>query len=199
MSPLKQNETFSNHTLPPSPPPPPHPTKKKKKKKKKKNCRRRSHFLYRNRTISASLNLYVASMPPISFGSIQLTVGEEISFLKNFNAAAVASILDIWMILTILNLHTFPVPSTNFQLNPLNPSGADDVLRLSRWPQWRPSLISKRHDFSNSESPAILEEMSKIWKLNGGRQTGGRTADGRGSTGHGISWPGAKLIKYTKE
>ena len=163
MSPLKQNETFSNHTLPPPapphPPPPPPQQKKKQKqtKTKKKNCRRRSHFLYRNRTISASLNLYVASMPPISFGSIQLTVGEEISFLKNFNAAAVASILDIWMILTILNLHTFPVPSTNFQLNPLNPSGADDVLRLSRWPQWRPSLISKRHDFS-------ILNLQRFWK-----------------------------------
>ena len=54
--------------------------------------------------------------------------------------------------LAILNLHVTPMPPTIFGLNPTYPSGADVVWRFSSWPPWRPSWMSERNDFSNSES-----------------------------------------------
>ena len=41
---------------------------------------RGGHLGYRNGMILAILNLYVTVMPPISFGSIRLTVWEEMPF-----------------------------------------------------------------------------------------------------------------------
>ena len=56
------------------------------------------------------------------------------------------------MILTILNLHVAPMPSTKFCLNLTKHSGADVVSRFSRWPPRQPSWIAKRNDFCISES-----------------------------------------------
>ena len=56
------------------------------------------------------------------------------------------------MVLAILNLHVAPMPPTKFGLNLTHGSAADVVSRVSRWPLRRPSWITKRNDFSNSES-----------------------------------------------
>ena len=45
------------------------------------------------------------------------------------------------------------MPPTKFQLNLTYHSGADVVSTFSRWPQWQPSWILERNEFSNSKSP----------------------------------------------
>ena len=56
------------------------------------------------------------------------------------------------MILAILNLYVAPMPPIKFQLNLTYGFGADVIWRISIWQPWRPSWISERNDFSNSES-----------------------------------------------
>ena len=59
------------------------------------DCRRGGHLGYRNRTILATLNLYVASMPLIKFlAQSDLQFGRRCR-LKNFKTATLAAILDI--------------------------------------------------------------------------------------------------------
>ena len=70
---------------------------------------------------------------------------------KNFKMVAVG--YQNVTILSILNLRVSQMPPTMFQFNPTFCSGADVVLKLSRWPPWWPSWISEQNDFSNSESP----------------------------------------------
>ena len=55
-----------------------------------------------------------------------------------------------WLtILAILNLYVAPMPPLKFWLNRTYGLGGDIVWRISRW---RPSWISERKDFSDSES-----------------------------------------------
>ena len=54
--------------------------------------------------------------------------------------------------LAIPNLYAAPMPPLKFLLNLTYGLGGDVVWRLSRWPPRRPSLISERNNFSNSES-----------------------------------------------
>ena len=69
--------------------------------------------------------------------------------LRNFKMAAMVAILDIRTILAILDLCAAPMPSIKFKLNLTYGLGGDVIWRISRW---RPSCISERNDFSNSES-----------------------------------------------
>ena len=55
------------------------------------------------------------------------------------------------MILAILNLCVTVMLPIYFQLNWTYSFGGDIFWRISRWPPWRPSWISERNDFSNSE------------------------------------------------
>ena len=103
---------------------------------------------------------------PSSFGSIQLTVWEEISF-EEFQDGNHGSCLGYWngTILAILNVYVAPMPSIKFQLNPtyypllclktvfwLTKCVRGDVVwRISRWPSWWPSWISEWKNFSNSD------------------------------------------------
>ena len=82
------------------------------------------HLGYRNRTILATLNLYVALMPPI--GSIWLMVWEEMSF-EEFQEGRHGGHLGYrnGTKLAILNLHVATIPPTKFQLNPTYGSGGD--------------------------------------------------------------------------
>ena len=52
------------------------------------------HLRYRNGTVIAILNLYVAPMPPIVFAQSDLRFGRRCC-LKNFKMAAMVAILDI--------------------------------------------------------------------------------------------------------
>ena len=144
--------------------------------------------------------MFLWCFPP-SFGSIQLTVWEEMSF-EEFQDGGHLGHWNV-TILAILNLYVASMLPIKFLLNPTYGLGGDVLWRISRWPPWRSSWISERNHFSNSESPMlpqcfplnfssiqhmILEETSKMWKANDGRQT----------TGHGISWPGANLqVSYS--
>ena len=56
------------------------------------------------------------------------------------------------MILAILNLCVTVMPPIKFCLNRTYGLGEDVIGRISRWPPWRPSWISKRNDFSNFKS-----------------------------------------------
>ena len=82
---------------------------------------------------------------PSSFGSIRLTVWEEMSF-EEFQA--VYGGYQNVTILSILNLYVAPMPPIKFWLN-LTYGLGDVVWRISRW---LPSWISERNHFSNSES-----------------------------------------------
>ena len=86
---------------------------------------------------------------PSSFGSIGLTVWEEMSF-EEFQDGHHGGHLGHrnGMILAILNLCLTVMPSIKFQLNRTYGLGGDVVERISRW---RPSWIQERNDFSNSE------------------------------------------------
>ena len=55
-------------------------------------------------------------------------------------------------ILALLNLCVTAMLPIKFWLNPTNGLGENVVWRISRWPPWRPSWISERNNFSNSES-----------------------------------------------
>ena len=66
------------------------------------------------------------------------------------------------MFLAILNLHVTPMPRTKFWLNPTYHL-ADKVWRFSRWPPWRPSLISEQNGFSNSESLCRSNSSHQVW------------------------------------
>ena len=70
--------------------------------------------------------------------------------LKNFKMGTMAAVLDI--ILAILNLYVTVMHPIKFWLNPTYGLGGDVLWRISRWPQWRPSWISERYNFSNFES-----------------------------------------------
>ena len=59
------------------------------------------------------------------------------------------------MILAILNLCLTVMPPIKFQLNHTYGLGGDVVLRISRWPPWRPSWIAERNDFSYSENLCV--------------------------------------------
>ena len=55
-------------------------------------------------------------------------------------------------ILAIPNLCVTVMSFIKFWLNPTYGFGGDVVLRISRWPPWRPSSIVEPNDLSNSES-----------------------------------------------
>ena len=52
------------------------------------------------------------------------------------------------MILAIFDLQVTPMVPTKFGVNWPFGSGEEAKDRFSRWPPWRPSWISDRHDFS---------------------------------------------------
>ena len=91
---------------------------------------------------------------PSSFSSIQLTLWEEMSY-EEFQDGRCGDHLGYQngTILAILNLHVSPMPPIKFQHNLIYRSRADVVRLFPRCPPWRPSWISERKDFSNSESP----------------------------------------------
>ena len=108
------------------------------------------HLEYRNETILAVLNLYVAPMPPIKF---RLMVWEEMSF-EEFQDGLCGGHLGYRneTILAILNLCVTVMLPIKFWLNPTDSLGGDVVWRFSRWPPWRRPWISDRNDFSKFES-----------------------------------------------
>ena len=55
-------------------------------------------------------------------------------------------------ILAILNLYVAPMLPIKFRLNLTYGFEGDIIWTISRWPLWRPSWISERNNFSNSES-----------------------------------------------
>ena len=87
-----------------------------------------NHLGYRNGRILAILNFHVATMPGGHLGYGNRTI------------------------LAILSLYNSQKPPIVFQLNLTDCLGLDVVWRVSRWQPWRPSWISDRKDFSNSES-----------------------------------------------
>ena len=89
---------------------------------------------------------------PLSLGSIQLTIWEEI-LLEDFQYGRCGCLgYRNEMILAILNLYVSRMPFTKFQLNPTYDLVGDVVWIISRWPRWRPSWISEWSEFSTSES-----------------------------------------------
>ena len=93
------------------------------------------------------------SLCPSSFGSIGLTVWEEMS-LEEFQDGCHGCHLGYWneTILAILNLCVTVTPPIKFQLNQTYGLGEDVIWRISRWPPWQPPWILEQNDFSNSES-----------------------------------------------
>ena len=90
---------------------------------------------------------------PLIFPSIQLTVREQITIKTYKIAGDVARKFSRRMtIVAILNLYVASMPPIKFWLHQTNGLGGDVVWRISRWPPWRPSWISERYNFSNSES-----------------------------------------------
>ena len=87
---------------------------------------------------------------PSSFGSIWPTVWEEMSF-EEFQDGHHGGHLG-YQNGTILAILNALMPPIKFLLNLTYGLGGDVVWRISRWPPWRPSWISERNDFSNSES-----------------------------------------------
>ena len=112
-----------------------------------------SHLGYRNEIILSIQNLYVAPVPHIKPGSIWLMVWEKMSF-EEFQDGGRGG--HLWYqngtILAILNLCVTVMPPIKFWLNAIYSLGGDFVWRISRWPPYRPSWISERNVFSNSES-----------------------------------------------
>ena len=109
---------------------------------------------YGNITILAILNMYVIPMPPIKFRLNQFTVWE--MSLDEFQDGSRCS--HLWYIETngtisaILNLYAAQMPPIKFLLNPTYDVGGDEIWKILSWPPWRPSWISERNNFSNSES-----------------------------------------------
>ena len=96
------------------------------------------------RKILVILNLNVALMPPVKFQlNPTCSLGGEFRDGVHFGYQNE---------LVILNLYVSPMPPAKFRLTLTYHAGADVVWRFSRWPPWWPSWISKRKDFSNSES-----------------------------------------------
>ena len=54
----------------------------------------------------------------------------------------------IGMILAIFDLQVTPMFPSKFEVNWPFGSGEEAKNRFSRWPPWRPSWITDRHDFS---------------------------------------------------
>ena len=98
-----------------------------------------------------------------SFGSIWLTVCEEMSF-EEFQDGHHGSHLGYQnrTILANLNLYVALMPSIKFWLNLTYNLGGDVIWRVSRWPPWRPSWISEWNYFSNSESLSHCEASHQV-------------------------------------
>ena len=113
---------------------------------------------YWNETILAFLNLCVTVMLPIKFwlnptyslGDIVWRISWRPSWISNRT------------ILAILNLYVAPMPPIKFQLNLTYGLGGDVVWRISRWPPCRPSRISERKNFNNSESLCRSDAAHKV-------------------------------------
>ena len=103
-------------------------------------------------------------LPP-SFGSIQLTVWEEMWF-ENFQDGNHGSHPGYRnrIVLAILNLYVTLMPTIKFGLNPQYGLGGD-VWRLSRGPPWGPSWISEQNHFSNSEYLCLPNASHQILAL----------------------------------
>ena len=101
---------------------------------------------------------------PLSFGSIRLTIWENTTFIELKDGRHYG----YWneMILAILNLCVTVMLSIKFQLIRTYGLGEDVVWRISRCPPWRPSWITERNDFSNSESLYVTVMPSIKFQLN---------------------------------
>ena len=115
-----------------------------------------SHRGHRNKMVLAILHVITMSPQclPLSFGSICLTIREQIRF-EDFKMATSGAILVIGTTLAILNLYVTPIPPIKFGLNQHYGLGGDVVWRISRWPLWQPSWMSEWNEFSSSESPCL--------------------------------------------
>ena len=116
-------------------------------------CSPCGHLGYRNGTILAILNLYVTVMPPIKFLlNSTYGLGEDIVWrISRWRHSGHLRYRN-GTILGILHLYAPPMPPIMFRLNLTYGLVGDIVWRISRWAPWRPSWISERNDFSNSES-----------------------------------------------
>ena len=99
---------------------------------------------YRNGTTFAILNRCSNASHQV-FAKSHLRFGRRCR-LKYFKMAAMAAVLDNRTILAILSLYNSPKPPIKFQLNRTYLFGIRCVLK-----NWRPSWISERNNFSNSE------------------------------------------------
>ena len=130
---------------------------------------------------------------PSSFGSIWFVVWEEMSFEERPSWYLNGTIL------TIL-IYVVPMPPIKFWINPTYSLSRDVVWRISSLPLWRPSWISERNDFNNSESTCSqtashqvsAQSDLRVWRRYRNCEPF-TTDDRRRTTGHDISWPGAKL------
>ena len=69
----------------------------------------------------------------------------------------------IGRILAIFDLRVTPMLPTKFLVNLPFSSGEEAKNRFSRWPPWRPSWISDRHDFSYFWSISHPNASYQVW------------------------------------
>ena len=81
-------------------------------------------------------------MLPSKFGLSVQEKKRKIDFQDGFHLG-----FPIGTILAIFDLQVTPMLPTRFGVNWLLGSGEEVKNRFSRWPPWRPSWISDRHDF----------------------------------------------------
>ena len=79
----------------------------------------------------------------------------------------------IGTILAIFDLQVTSMILTKFQVNWRFGSGEEAKNRFSRWPQWRPSWISDRNDFSYFDLPVTPKLPTKFrvrWPFGSGKE-----------------------------
>ena len=110
------------------------------------------HLGYRNVTILAILNLYVAPMPLVKF-RLNSTYGLGGDVVWRISRGRLAANLGI-RTEQFSNSESQCRYNASHQVSTQSAQGlgGDVVWRISRWPLWRPSWISEQNDFSNSES-----------------------------------------------
>ena len=101
------------------------------------------HLGYRNGTILAIMNLYVAQVPPMKFQPNQTYgLGADVIWrISKWSPLRPSLISET--ILAILNFLVATTPPVKFRLNLTCGLGGEIIWRISRWP----SLISERNDF----------------------------------------------------
>ena len=117
----------------------------------------RGHLGYLNRMFLVILKFHVEKMPRTKFllNPINSLRGNVVWKFQDDGD------LGYWVrtILTVLNLHVAQMPPVKFQFNQVHVYGlgGDAVWRISRCPPWQPSEMSELNNFSNFDSPCLLE------------------------------------------